>query len=60
MVPFYQPEQGQELPTSGTAQGGECCMCGRRFTRMLYIVGRYQCHECTARDHQEAAKAGRI
>lgn len=61
MIAWYDKERGHELPTNGTGGSvGACSMCGRKFTRMLYIVGRYQCHECTAKDHHEAAKAERI
>lgn len=38
MVPGFSNglEQGNELPTNGTAAGGECHVCSRRFSHMYY------------------------
>lgn len=47
MVPFSCKDPGQQLPTGGTARGDECDVCGRRFTKMLYMGGRRQCLKCT-------------
>lgn len=47
-----QPEYpvGTPLPKDGTATGGECIACARRFSRTYYVAdsGPY-CGECFGR-----------
>lgn len=43
MVPYMKPEQGKELPNSGTALGDECSVCGKRFTIIYYVGNRRYC-----------------